>query len=271
MLYVIQYIQLCPCAGAAGRYIVSHMINTVTPPSAASGPSSGGPAAPPAATPGSGVGSPSSSGPTSAPSTLPASPGPNPEPDISTLFPQARGESDRAFEAFRAYLELGPKRRYATVGRKVGAGLRTVQRWARDFDWRGRIKTYAAQCADEYTQTENTLQREALLDAAARAKTFRDRQYALAEAILDAAERHLERLEDDDLDVMSFADACKALEVASRFTRQAAGGELDDASVPDRGLRDQLTALLDQVCGETSARNRADNPPRSPTPPQPQS
>jgi len=207
------------------------------------------------------------------PAAAPAVLNPTPQSDgpTSTLFPQGKGESDRAFEAFRAYLELGPKRRYATVGRKVGASLSTIKRWARDFDWRGRIKTYADQCAEQYLQIENSVQREALLDAAARAQAFRDRQYALAEAILDAAERHLERLEDDDLDVMSFADACKALEVASRFTQQAAGGELDDASVPDRGLRDQLTALLDQVCGETSARNRADNPLRSPTPPQPQS
>jgi hypothetical protein len=185
-------------------------------------------------------------------------------------FLQARGESDRAFEAFRVYLELGPKRRFATVGIKVGVTLRTVKRWAHDFDWRGRIKTYAAQCAEQYAETESTLQREELLDAAARAKAFRDRQYALAEAILDAAERHLERVEDDDLDQMSFADACKALEVASRLG-QRAGREADDPSVPARSLRDQLTALLDQVYKDTPARTGDDNPPRSPTPPQPQS
>ena len=99
----------------------------------------------------------------------------------------------------------------------------------------------------------------------------RDRQYALAEAILDAAERHLERLEDNDLDQMSFADACKALAVTARFTQPAAGGETDDASAPARSLRDQLAALLDQVCGEAPARNGTDNPPRSPTPPLPPS
>src|SRR5512141_1048776 len=109
----------------------------------------------------------------SQPSTL------NPQP----LFPQSTGESDRAFEAFRAYLELGPQRRYAAVGRKVGASLRTVKRWASDFDWRGRIKNHTAQLAGQYTETASALQREEFLDAAARARTFRDRQYALAEAL----------------------------------------------------------------------------------------
>lgn len=188
----------------------------------------------------------------------------------STLVPQAKGESDRAFEAFRAYLELGPKRRYAAVGRKVGASLRTVQRWARDFNWRARIHSCAARSAEQYVLTENALEREALLDAAARAKAFRDRQYDLAEAILAAAERHLESLVDDDLDQMSFADACKALEVASRLG-QRAGRETDDSSTPARSLRDQLTALLDQVCGEAPARNGVENPSPSPAPPQPQS
>ncbi len=193
---------------------------------------------------------------------------PNPQP-ASPLFPQVKGESDRAFEAFRVYLELGPQRRYAAVGRTVGASQRTIRRWALDFDWRGRIKNHVAHCAGQYTETETAVQREQFLDAAARAKTFRDRQYALAEAILDAAERYLERAQTDDLDQMCFADACKALEVASRLGQQAAGRETDDASAPARNLRDQLAALLDQVYGEDPSRTATAAQPQTVTPPKP--
>ena len=116
------------------------------------------------------------------PAAIPAAPDSTPSPsEALKLFPKAPGESDRAFEAFRAYLELGPRRRYVAVGRKVGASLRTVKRWAVDFDWRGRIKTHAARCAEHYTETEATVQREELLDATARAKAFRDCQYDLAD------------------------------------------------------------------------------------------
>ena len=194
--------------------------------------------------------------PDSQPSTLNSQP----------LFPQAKGESDRAFEAFRAYLELGPQRRYAAVGRKVGASLRTVKRWASDFDWRGRIKTYSAQLAEQYAETESAVQREELLDAAARAKAFRDRQYALAEALLDAAERYLENMDADDLDQMSFADACKALEVASRLGGQAAGDATDSAPAPGRALRDQLATLLDQAYRETPPQNGTAAQPRPAAP-----
>jgi len=200
---------------------------------------------------------------------LPAAPSASSHPDAdpARLFPQAAGESDRAFEAFRAYLELGPQRRYAAAGRKVGAGLRTVKRWAVDFDWRGRIKTYAAQRAEQFTETEALVRRETILDATARAQAFRDRQYELAEAILAAAERYLERVDDDDLDQMNFADACKALAVASRLGQQAAARELDDPSAPNRSLRDQLTALLDQAySGDASSKSPAAATPASPAP-----
>ena len=44
-----------------------------------------------------------------------------PSPDLPALdFTPARGESDRAFEAFRAYFELGPRRRLAAAARKAG-------------------------------------------------------------------------------------------------------------------------------------------------------
>lgn len=172
-------------------------------------------------------------------------------PAFSDLFPRGKNETERAFEAFRVYLQLGPRRRYFAVGRQVGAALGTVKRWARDFDWRGRIRLYAAHSAEQFVATEAAAQREELLDAAARAKSFRERQYALAEAILLAAERYLERVDDDDLDQMKFADACKALEVGSRLGAQAAARETDDPAVGTRSLRDQLATLLDQAYNET--------------------
>jgi hypothetical protein len=172
-----------------------------------------------------------------------------PAPNLPPAFSPARGESDRAFEAFRAYLELGPKRRFAAVGRKVGASLRTVQRWANDFDWRGRIKTHAARGAELSVQSENALKREELLDAAARAKAFDDRQFALAQTILDVAERYLQRVADEDLERLSLTEACRALDFASRIARHA---RETDAAAPDQSLRDQLATLLDQACAETS-------------------
>jgi hypothetical protein len=172
-----------------------------------------------------------------------------PQPSPSALFPQANGESERAFEAFLAYWELGPRRRYSVVARKVGVCLRTVKGWASLFDWRGRIKARAAECAEQSFQTEAAVHREELLDAAARAKAWRERQYDLAEAMLDTAERYLENL-DEDPDQMSFADACRALQIASRLGQEALGGPGEEAANAAKSLHDQLATLLDQDYGD---------------------
>jgi hypothetical protein len=179
-------------------------------------------------------------------------------PPPPPVFAPVTGESERAFEAFRVYLELGPRRRFLVVARKIGVTLRTIRRWAADFDWRGRIQAHAASDADQYARSENALHREALRDAAAHAKNFRDRQHAMAETILDIAERYLKRVEDADLDQLRFTDACRALYFASRIVRQT--HETDAAASPDQGLRDQLTALLDQACRETASTHKDDAP-----------
>ena len=165
------------------------------------------------------------------------------------VFSPVQGESGRAFSAFCAYFELGPRRRLAAAARKVGASQRSVKRWASDFDWRGRIQSHDACSAEQATQAESSLHRADLLDAAARARAFRDRQFALAESILDVAERYLERMDEDNLDQLTFADACKAFAFASQLGKFAQS--TDAAVAPDQSLRDQLTALLDQAYSET--------------------
>lgn len=156
----------------------------------------------------------------------------------------APGESTRAFEAFCAYLQLGPRRRYTTVARNLGVGLRTVKRWATQFDWRTRVSQHAAHAAALSAQVRDT----DLLDAATREQSLRERQLFLAETIMEVTERYFERIEDTDFEHVRLSDACRALEFASRLLAQAQSA---DNAKPDAGLRDQLAALLDQAFRET--------------------
>ena len=189
--------------------------------------------------------------------TPPLHPSASSAPASPLPFPQSSGESDRAFEAFRAYLELGPQRRYAAAARKVGASLRTVERWARDFDWRGRVKACAAHGAAQYTETQVAVQRAEALDAAARAKAFRDRQYEVAEAMLAVAARYLQNMTGDDSDQMKFADVCRALVVASRIEQRVHDQAGENPAAAGRSLGDHLTTLLDQVFTTHPASPRA--------------
>lgn len=171
-------------------------------------------------------------------------------PDATSPLTPVTGESAPAFAAFCWYLELGPQRRYFAVVRQFGVSLRTVKRWATTFDWRGRLQAHTSQSAAQFAAAHAATEEEEGRDAAQREQALRERQYAVAEALLLAAERYLERVGDDDLDQMNFAEACKALDVATRLGRQGTAREPAAGSSGTEDLRDQLAALLEQAYGE---------------------
>jgi len=167
------------------------------------------------------------------------------------------GESPRAFESFCAYLELGPRRRSIDVATRVGAALRTVKRWASDFRWKKRIESYVADRAGEFVETESDVRREEILDAAARTKELRDRQLMMAGAFLDAAERYVESLESDDVDRMSFSEACRALQIAAQITGPAPE-TIHESDDPMRAWETQISTLLDRAYGQAMEKCKAD-------------
>jgi hypothetical protein len=165
-------------------------------------------------------------------------------PDSACPLPglaPAPGESPRAFEAFCAYLQLGPRRRYSALARKLGVSVRTIERWASQFDWRERLTAQAALGAGQFLQAQDAQR----IETAVHEQSVRDRQLALAGAILDLTERYFERLDDMDLERIRLPEVCRALEFASRLAGQSR--ETDPTAASDAGLRDQLAALLDQA------------------------
>ena len=63
-------------------------------------------------------------------------------------FEQQPRESQRAFAAFRAYLELGPERSLAGVAKQVGKGKRQMEKWSRRWSWGERITAYGSHMAE---------------------------------------------------------------------------------------------------------------------------
>jgi len=69
-------------------------------------------------------------------------------PATALAFEQKPGESERAFAAFRAYLELGPDRSLSAVGAKLGKGKRQMEKWSRRWSWAERVTAYSAHMAE---------------------------------------------------------------------------------------------------------------------------
>jgi hypothetical protein len=73
------------------------------------------------------------------------------------MFEQQPRESAKAFAAFRAYLELGPQRSLAAVGRKLGKSAGLMERWSAKYEWPARVQAYAATIAEQERMAIQTL------------------------------------------------------------------------------------------------------------------
>ena len=70
------------------------------------------------------------------------------ETRTALAFEQLPRESNRAFGAFRVYLELGPERSLVKTAEKVGKSKVMMEKLSRKYDWPARVKAHAAHVAE---------------------------------------------------------------------------------------------------------------------------
>src|SRR4051794_26353772 len=63
------------------------------------------------------------------------------------VFEQQPKESAKAFAAFSVYLNMGPERSLAAVGKELGKSEGLIERWSAKFDWPARVQAQAAYLA----------------------------------------------------------------------------------------------------------------------------
>lgn len=64
------------------------------------------------------------------------------------MFEQQPRESNKAFAAFKTYLDMGPERSVEAVARKLTKSSRLLKRWSAKFDWQARVKNHAEHLAE---------------------------------------------------------------------------------------------------------------------------
>ena len=109
-----------------------------------------------------------------------------------------KGESEKAFEAFAAYRDMGPERSLRAVGQQLGKSKALMERWSVAHDWQERVRAY-----------ENELDKEA------RAKAVKGRK--------DMTERHIKTVSYSHLDVYKRQEQEQA--PTAHWPRHAAGNK----------------------------------------------
>ena len=168
-------------------------------------------------------------------------------------FEQLSKESAKAFAAFSTYLNLGPERSLAMVAQKLHKSVTMLGRWSAKFDWPARVAAHAAHLAAVEREATEAVARLKSAEWLKRQEQIREREWAMHEKALAAAERGLKAFMEREKVYANLSDIARMLEVASKLGRLAAGMATDRTELTgeDGGpLRVELSAALAKVYGE---------------------
>jgi hypothetical protein len=147
------------------------------------------------------------------------------------MFEQLPKESNKAFAAFRTYLDLGPQRSLATTAARLGKSKVMMERWSRKYDWCSRVAAHASHLAEvERLAIEGVAREKSVAwdkvheDQHIQEWHRRNRLLKLADRILDQWEEHPERCG-------TLEGLARVTELALKLGRQASGMPLETKEV----------------------------------------
>lgn len=145
---------------------------------------------------------------------------------------QQKGESSKAFEAFKCYLNMGTDRSLRAVAQKLNKSLTVIQRWNSKWGWKDRIRSY-----------ENELAREEFEEQKKELRKMQKKQLAAAAALQKKAVDALINLDPEDLsprDILRFFTEGARIENTIRKESTADAAGTLDTSGKEMSLADTI-------------------------------
>ena len=128
----------------------------------------------------------------------------------SRIWERQNSDTDRAYEAFEVYRDLGQQRSLAKVAQKSGKHITLIERWSSRDSWAVRVVAF-----DRY---QSGVINERVLRGTA---SMRERQVMLAMQMQTQAQQRLLSMSDAELATMRPVDVCAVMRMASEMERQA--------------------------------------------------
>lgn len=119
-----------------------------------------------------------------------------------------KGESEKAFEAFTIYRNMGQGRTVTAVGKKLGKSRNLIDRWKDRWNWKERVRSY-----------DNELEKQAKEKAIKDYKSMTERHIKIAMQLQKKALKAFNNLEIEEMspkDIKEFLKMATELERLSR-------------------------------------------------------
>jgi hypothetical protein len=187
------------------------------------------------------------------------------EPNIAVSVPapalpfeQQPHESNKAFAAFKTYLDLGRQRSLVALSRKLGKNRSVLLRLSTKFDWQARVRAHTAHLALIERQAAEAAAIRNGVDWAKRQEQQREEEWQTRTEALALAREIIARWKTPDekgrLRCGSLEGIARLLDLASKLGRLSSGLSLDPAdhdklAVEDAALMIQIDVALDKIYG----------------------
>jgi len=145
------------------------------------------------------------------------------EPVERLAFEQLPKESDKAFAAFKAYLDMGPQRSLSLVGKKLGKSKNMMEQWSRKFDWVSRVQAYANYLATIEREAIEGLAVEKAVDWNKVHEPLRIAEWQRHKKMIKLADEMIRRWEENPKKMGTLEGIARILELATKLGRLAAG------------------------------------------------
>jgi hypothetical protein len=167
-------------------------------------------------------------------------------------FEQQPRESNKAFAAFRTYLDMGPERSLVATGAKLGKSKVMMEKWSRKFDWCGRVAAHGAHLAMVEREATESLTRAKAAGWVKRQEDHREEEWSLRGELILAGRKVLEKFVDGSRGA-TLGDVARALELASKLGRLSSGlatETVEHQGEVDLNFRIEVEAAVKRVYGE---------------------
>ena len=138
-------------------------------------------------------------------------------------FEQQPRESNKAFAAFKTYLELGAERSLVITAEKLGKSKRMMEKWSRRHDWAARLQAHAAHLAIVEREAIEAAARRKAEEWESREQRLLETEWEYHERAIAAAKRGLDAFMEREKVYANLADIARMLEIASKLGRLATG------------------------------------------------
>jgi hypothetical protein len=136
-------------------------------------------------------------------------------------FEQLPRETNKAFAAFRAYLDMGPERSLAAVGAKLGKSKVMMEKWSRKYDWCARVAAHAAHVAEQERLAIESMVREKSVEWGKVWEEQRISEWRARNRLVALANRLVDRWEKNENRTGTPEGIARLFELASKLGRSA--------------------------------------------------